>query len=232
MTIFVGDTDRPGGAPRASVASVLAVSMRQFAIAARVLVGMTVILGVLYPLLIWGFAQVAVPGRANGSLVTGPSGTVVGSTLVGQQFTGPQWFWPRPSVAGAGYDAMASGGSNLAADSPALRATIADRRAALAAANHVAPSAIPPDAVTASASGLDPDISPAYALVQVDRIAAARGVPAATVRQLVVDHVQGKAWGFIGQSTVNVLQLNLALEKLDPAKLAPESLAPAKVGGT
>lgn len=222
MTLFVSDADRPLDVSRASVASVLGVAVRQLAVAARVLLGMTLILGVLYPLAVWGFAQAAVPGRANGSLVTGPSGAVVGSTLIGQEFTGPQWFWPRPSVAGRGYDAMASGGSNLAADSPALRNTIEARRAALAAANHVAPSAIPPDAVTASGSGLDPDISPAYALVQVDRVAAARGLSAATVRQLVVDHIQGRAFGFIGAEQVNVLQVNLALKEL----------APEKVGGT
>ena len=187
---------------------------RQFAIAARVLIVMTLIVGVAYPLAIWAFAQVAAPGRANGSLVAGPTGAVVGSSLVGQQFTGPQWFWPRPSAAGSGYDAMASGGSNLAADSPALLHAVESRRAQLAAANHVPPSMIPTDAVTASGSGLDPDISPAYALLQVGRVAAARGLKPAAVDRLVADHIQKRAWGFVGTDSVDVLQLNLALEKV------------------
>lgn len=213
MTELATDPDRRGDAARATFRGTVTVSARQFAIAVRVLVVMTVIVGILYPAVIWAFGQLAAPGRANGSLVAGPSGTVVGSSLIGQQFTGPQWFWPRPSVAGDGYDAMASGGSNLAADSPLLLKLVEARRAQLAAVNHVPPSAIPPDAVTASGSGLDPDISPSYALAQVGRVAAARGLNPATVRHLVVDHIQGRTWGFVGEQQVDVLQLNLALEK-------------------
>jgi K+-transporting ATPase ATPase C chain len=153
------------------------------------------------------------PGRAQGSLATGPDGTIVGSTLIGQAFTGDRWFWPRPSVAGNGYDAMASGGSNLAADSPELLHQVQQRRAALAATNGVDPASVPPDALTASGSGLDPDISPTYALLQVNRVAKARGLDPAAVRSLVEDHVLGRQWKFLGQERVNVLQLNLALAR-------------------
>jgi len=195
------------------VAAVAAVTGRQLLIALRVLLVMTVILGIGYPLTILGIGQAFAPGRAQGSLATGPDGTIVGSTLIGQAFTGDRWFWPRPSAAGDGYDAMASGGSNLAADSPELLHQVQQRRAALAAANGVDAASIPPDALTASGSGLDPDISPTYALLQVNRVAKARGLDPAAVRSLVEDHVLGRPWKFLGQERVNVLQLNLALAR-------------------
>ena len=125
-----------------------------------------------------------------------------------------EWFAGRPSAAGDGYDAMSSGGSNLAADSPELQQQIDERRTEIAAANGVDPAAVPADAVTASGSGLDPDISPAYALLQVNRVAAARGLPAQQVNDLVESHIQGRTLGFIGEERVNVLELNLALDQL------------------
>ena len=172
------------------------------------LVGCTV-----YPLAIWGVGRLT-PGRADGSFVSDASGRVVGSTLIGQSFTGPQWFWSRPSAAGSGYDALASGGSNLAADNPALVVAVGKRKAALVAADGVAPGSIPADAVTASGSGLDPDISPEYAHEQVARIARSRGMTVAAVNALVAAHVTGRILGFIGEPRVNVLELNLALEKV------------------
>lgn len=180
-------------------------------VALRFLIAMTIILGIVYPATVLAVGQLLTPTTANGSLITGPNGQVVGSSLIGQQFDGPQWFAGRPSAAGDGYDAMSSGGSNLAADSPELQQLIDQRRADIAAANGVNPSAVPPDAVTASASGLDPDISPEYALLQVDRVAAARGLNAGQVNDLVESHILGRTWGFIGQERVNVLELNLAL---------------------
>ncbi len=139
---------------------------------------------------------------------------MVGSSSIGQQFDGPTWFHGRPSAAGDGYDAMSSGGSNLAADSPELLELVTERRAAIAAEDGVPPSAVPADAVTASASGLDPDISPAYAQLQVDRVAAARRLSVDQVRELVDAHTKGRILGFIGEERVNVLQLNLALQRL------------------
>ncbi len=143
-----------------------------------------------------------------------PTGRVVGSSLIGQSFTGSQWFWPRPSAAGEGYDALASGGSNLAADNPTLVDAIAQRKAALALADGVRADAIPADAVTASGSGLDPDISPEYAHQQAARVARARGLTVSAVDALVDEHVTGRIVGFLGEPRVNVLELNLALERM------------------
>lgn len=199
---------------RPSGAALLSIGGRQLLVAARALLVFTVLLGVGYPLLVLGIGRLVAPDRADGSLVTDASGQTVGSSLIGQQFTGDQWFTGRPSAAGDGYDAMASGGSNLAADSADLQATIDERRAAIAAADGVDPTAVPADAVTASASGLDPDISPAYALEQVNRVAAARALPVQDVRDLVQSQIQGRALGFVGEEHVNVLALNLALARL------------------
>jgi potassium-transporting ATPase KdpC subunit len=197
-----------------SAGAAWSVTGRQLWVAVKFLAGMTVLLGVLYPLAVFGIGRLVAPGHADGSLVTGPDGQTVGSSLIGQQWDGGQWFQGRPSAAGDGYDAMSSGGSNLAADSPDLLRQVEQRRAQIAAENGVPESAVPDDAVTASASGLDPDISPAYALLQVDRVAAARGLPADTVRQLVQAHIEHPALGFLGQDRVNVLDLNLALTTL------------------
>ncbi|WP_029431812.1 potassium-transporting ATPase subunit KdpC [Blastococcus sp. URHD0036] len=191
-------------------------SGRQLVAAVRLLLVATVVLGIGYPLAVTGFAQLVAPGRADGSLVS-VDGEVVGSALVGQAFTDaagdplPQYFQSRPSA--SGYDGAASGGSNLGPNSPDLADLVAARRAAVAAFDGVDPGDVPPDAVTASASGLDPDISPAYAAIQVDRVAAARGVAPAVVRQLVDDATAGRDLGFVGAPHVRVLELNLALDR-------------------
>lgn len=184
-------------------------SLRQVLAAVRVLLVLTVVLGVAYPLVVFGIGRLDA-AKADGSMLT-VDGRVVGSSLIGQEFAGDRWFWPRPSVAGAGYDPLASGGSNLGPDDAGLLATVAGRRAAVAGANGVEPSQVPADAVTASASGLDPDISPQYALLQVDRVAAARGLDPARVRALVDEYVRGRDLGFLGAPHVDVLQLNAAL---------------------
>jgi K+-transporting ATPase ATPase C chain len=216
------EPQQPATTPKPSAGTLVSIGGRQALVALRFLVAMIVILGILYPLVVLGVGQLVSHNAANGSLVTDSSGTVVGSELIGQQFTDPQgnaaqWFVGRPSAAGDGYDAMSSGGSNLAADSPDLLADVQDRRAQIAADDGVDPSAVPPDALTASGSGLDPDISVDYALLQVNRVAAARGLPADQVRDLVQSHISGRALGFIGEEKVNVLDLNLALNQLAPA---------------
>jgi K+-transporting ATPase ATPase C chain len=185
--------------------------LRQFLAGLRLLLVLTVLVGLAYPLLVLGIGQVAFHSRANGSLISS-DGRPVGSALLGQGFTGPQWFTPRPSA--GGYDGLTSGGSNLGPSSTKLQQSVDAARAAAAAADGVAPGAVPPDAVTASGSGLDPDISPADAYQQVDRVADARGLPAATVRRLVDAHVTGRALGFLGEPHVNVLELDLALAAL------------------
>ncbi|NQX03230.1 potassium-transporting ATPase subunit KdpC [Rathayibacter sp. VKM Ac-2856] len=193
--------------------------LRQYGVALRALLVLTVALGVLYPLAITGLGQVAFARQANGSLLT-EDGATVGSSLIGQSFTDadgnplPQWFQSRPSAAGDGYDASASSGSNLGPENEDLVAAIRERRAAIAASDGVDPAAVPADALTASASGLDPHISPAYAELQIARVAQARGLAEESVRALVAEHVQGRDLGFLGEETVNVLELNLALAAL------------------
>ena len=221
MTPSQSVTERPepqqhATTPSPSAGTLVSIGGRQALVALRFLVAMIVILGILYPLAVLGIGQLVANNAANSSLVTDSSGTVAGSELIGQQFDGPQWFAGRPSAAGDGYDAMSSGGSNLAADSPDLLADVEDRRAQIAADNGVDPSTVPPDALTASGSGLDPNISPEYALLQVNRVADARGLPADQVRDLVQAHIQGRALGFIGEERVNVLNLNIALNQLAP----------------
>jgi K+-transporting ATPase ATPase C chain len=185
---------------------------------ARVLLGFTLLLGLAYPLAVTGAGQALFGWRADGSLVTATGeptrdrAEAVGSALVGQPFDGEQWFHPRPSAAGDGYDTLASGGSNLGPESPELVDAITDRRAAVAATEGVDPAAVPADAVTASGSGLDPHISPDYAALQVDRVAAARGLDPAVVRALVAEHTTGRTLGVLGDVRVDVLGLNLALE--------------------
>ncbi len=188
--------------------------VRQFLAGLRVLLVLTVLVGVAYPLAMTGVGQLLFHARADGSMVHA-DGRAVGSSLLGQDFAGAQWFHPRPSATGsAGYDALASGGSTLGPSSPQLAANIAKARAAAAAADGVPAGSVPPDAVTASGSGLDPDISPAYAYEQVDRVARARGLAPAVVGRLVAAHVTGRALGFLGEPHVNVLELNLALDRL------------------
>jgi K+-transporting ATPase ATPase C chain len=182
-------------------------------------VAFTLLLGVAYPLAITGIAQVAMPAQANGALIRDAHGKVIGSALIGQAFAKPQYLHPRPSAAGKGYDASSSSGSNLGPLNPDL---IARERAAAAALRASGQAQISADAVTASASGLDPDISPEYALAQAGRIAQARGVAAETVTKLISDHVQGPALGLLGQPRVNVLKVNLALDAR-LAKRKPEA---------
>jgi K+-transporting ATPase ATPase C chain len=196
------------------VASLVTITGRQVLVGLRILIAMTVVLGLAYPLLVLGIGQLIAPAKANGSMVTA-DGKTVGSSLIGQSFADPQWFQGRPSAAGAdGYDATSSGGSNLSADSDVLLKSVQERRAALAKADGVDPSEVPVDAVTASASGLDPDISLAYANIQVNRVAAARKLDPAAVEQLVAAHVSTPLLGFIGQERVNVLALNIALQSM------------------
>lgn len=195
-------------------------SRRTVWVAIRAMALFTLLLGVAYPLAITGAGQLALPFQANGSSLAGPDGRDVGSALIGQQFLtaagepDPAFFQPRPSAAGDGYDAAASSGSNLGPESPDLVAAIGERKAAVAAFNGVPENAVPADAVTASSSGLDPHISAAYAQLQAARVAEARGLAPAEVEQLVAAHTAGPDLGFLGESRVNVLELNLALEQL------------------
>lgn len=184
--------------------------------ALTLLLGLTVLTGIAYPLAVTGIAHLAFPDQASGSLVRRDDGTVLGSALVGQAFTRPEYFWPRPSAAGNGYDAANSSGSNLGPSTAALVAAVRERVAALRAANPDAAGPVPVDLVTASASGLDPHVSPAAALWQVPRVAKARGLPAEEVRRLVDDATEGRALGFLGEPVVNVLRLNLALDARAP----------------
>ena len=188
--------------------------------AVRAMALFTILLGVAYPLAVTGVGQLALPAQANGSLVRDAAGSPVGSSLIGQQFltaTGdpdPAFFQPRPSAAGDGYDGAASSGSNLGPENPDLVAAIGQRKAQVAEFNGVPESEVPADAVTASSSGLDPHISAAYAAIQVERVAEARGLDSAKVEQLVRAHTAGPDLGYLGESRVNVLELNLALEQL------------------
>ena len=191
---------------------------RQYWVAIRSMIIFTVALGIIYPLVITGIGLLA-PAQANGSQLT-VNGKSVGSSLLGQSFTDKngnalaEWFQSRPSAAGNGYDAGASGGSNQGTESAALIKAIKQRSAAIAKSDGVDPASIPADALTASASGLDPDISPAYARLQINRVAAARHLPVSEVTKLVNSFVVGRELGYIGDPTVNVLELNIALSKL------------------
>jgi potassium-transporting ATPase KdpC subunit len=186
----------------------------EFGHALRVLLVLTVVTGGLYPLLVTGIAQVAFESRANGSLIE-RHGTVVGSTLIGQPFSAPGYFWSRPSAtAGVPYNAAASSGSNLGPSNPALVTSIENRIAQVRAADPSATAAIPVDLVTASASGLDPHISPAAAHFQVARVARARHLSVDRVRGLVTSYTEPRQWLVLGEPRVNVLLLNLALDDL------------------
>ena len=182
--------------------------LRQTLAGLALLLAFTVVFGLGYPLLMTGIGQVAFHDQANGSMVQ-VQGKDVGSSLIGQEFKGAQWFQSRPSA--SSYDALASGGTNLGPNSPDLLKAVQKARAAVALRNGVPPADVPPDAVTSSGSGLDPHISPAYADLQVRRVAQARGLSVAEVQQLVDDHTQGRILGFLGEPRVNVLELNLAL---------------------
>jgi len=189
-------------------------TLRQLAPAFRMLLVLTALVGLAYPLVLTGFAQGAFPGRADGSLVK-QDGKVVGSKLIGQSFDGKaQYFQSRPSAAGDGYDPLASSASNLGPENKDLIKAIEERRAAAAALNGTNPADVAPDALLASGSGLDAYISPTYAAQQVERVASQRGIDPATVRRLVDKYTAGRVLGFLGEPGVNVLELNLALDRL------------------
>jgi len=182
----------------------------------------TGLLGVAYPLAVTGVAQLAFPTQAGGSLIRDKAGTVIGSALIGQTFSQPVYLHPRPSAAGKGYDASSSSGSNLGPLNPDLIARVEHDADTLRP--EAAGRPIPADAVTTSASGLDPDISPAYAEFQIARIAKARGVSEGEVLQVVQQHIKGRTFGVLGQPRVNVLLTNMALD----ARFArPQSAQPA-----
>jgi K+-transporting ATPase ATPase C chain len=193
--------------------------LKQFRPALAVLVALTIITGVIYPLLVTGIAQAIFPYQANGSLIVGANGQPAGSALIGQQFYGPKYFWGRLSATGpVPYTAFnpdtltGSSGSNYGPLNPALQDAARGRIDALKAADPSNTLPIPVDLVTASGSGLDPQISPAAAEYQVGRVAAARGLDVARVRELVARHTDGRQLGFLGEPRVNVLELNLALD--------------------
>lgn len=178
------------------------------------LLTMTLFLGFIYPLTTTGLAYLLFPRQAQGSLIY-QDGRVVGSELIGQKFTNPRYFHGRPSVAGEGYDATASGGSNLGPTNKKLLEAVGERLARTREENGLSrEKMVPADLVTASASGLDPHISPEAAFIQVPRIARVRGIPEEKIRELVEQHIEGRQFGFLGEPRVNVLKLNLALDAL------------------
>jgi K+-transporting ATPase ATPase C chain len=176
-----------------------------------------VVLCGIYPMVVWIFGQAVFPFQANGSLITNSNGQVVGSRIIGQNFTGPQYFEPRPSYAGNGYDPTASGGSNLGPTSQKLAANIEQAVAAYRTENGLSSKiAVPADAVTGSASGLDPDIGIANAEIQAPRVAKARNVSLTDVQALMNQNIDGKSLGIFGEPGVNVLTLNIALDQKYP----------------
>jgi len=170
-----------------------------------------VLFGLAYPLLVWGVGRIVFPRKTEGSFIRKADGTIMGSELVGQAFTRPEYFHGRPSA--VDYNAASTGGSNYGPSNPDHLAAVRERAAVIVERDGVSLAEIPSDLVTASGGGLDPHISPAAALIQVERIARTRGVPAERVRELLDAHTQGPTLGFLGRPRVNVLQLNLALDK-------------------
>ena len=188
---------------------------KQFMIAIWMTLATTVLLGIVYPLVVTGLAQVFFPTQANGSLIH-RGDTIVGSRLIGQTFTSPGYFYSRPSAAGTGYDPMNSSASNLGPTNKALLDRVSASVAARQIENPGVP--VPVDLVTASGSGLDPDISPASADFQVPRVARERQIPQEAVRELIAKHTTPRTFGFLGEARVNVLELNLALDQQAPRK--------------
>jgi potassium-transporting ATPase KdpC subunit len=182
--------------------------------ATMMLLLLTGLTGVVYPLIVTGIAQLMFPHQANGSL-TMKDGKPIGSALIGQPFDDPKYFWSRPSATGPfPYNAGASSGSNLGPTNPDLLKAVADRAEILKRADPGKAASVPVDLVTTSASGLDPDISPAATLYQIPRVAKARGISEDRLRQLVAEHTQGRTFGVLGEPRVNVLTLNLTLDAL------------------
>jgi potassium-transporting ATPase KdpC subunit len=190
---------------------------RNLLIAIWMTLATTVLLGIVYPLVVTGLAQLLYPRQANGELIRQPDGTIVGSSLLGQPFTSPGYFHSRPSAAGpAGYDPLASGGSNLGPTNKVLIDRVSSSAQSLSAENADAP--IPVDLATASGSGLDPHISPASAEFQVPRVARERGMKENEVRALVAKHTEQRQLGLLGEPRVNVLELNLDLNAAHPLR--------------
>jgi K+-transporting ATPase ATPase C chain len=187
--------------------------MKTFLVALRAAAVTLFLTGVLYPLAMTGLGQLLFPSAAKGSLFHDPSGRLVGSALIGQSFTKPWYFQGRPSAAGNGYDPLASGGSNLGPSSAKLRERVQADAARLTRENPQAPGPVPVELVTTSASGLDPHISPHAAYWQLPRVARTRGVAPERVKQVVGDYSEGRDLGFLGEPHVNVLLLNLALDR-------------------
>ena len=195
---------------------------KQFRPAIVMTVLLCILTGAVYPGIVTGLAQLVFPRQANGSLVT-VNGKVVGSTLIGQPFSQPYYFHPRPSAAGTGYDATASSGTNKGPTDVKLADTLVAQAIDSVVKNeHVAKGSIPGDMVTSSASGLDPDISPANAQLQVARVADARGATPAAIRTLVDAHTEGRQFGFFGEPHVNVLLLNIALDSAFTRRATPQ----------
>ena len=192
--------------------------MKQLMIAIRVTVAFTILTGVVYPLLVTGLAKAVFPHQAGGSLIQA-NGKTTGSELIGQRFTRPEYFHGRPSAAGSdGYDGLASGGSNLGPTNKALVDRVQADLKKFRDENPTFTGPVPADLLTGSGSGLDPDISPASADAQVARVAAARGMNPDALRQLVAAHTEDRQFGLLGESRVNVLKLNLALDQAAPVK--------------
>lgn len=185
--------------------------MRELKSAVLLFITFTVICGVIYPLAVTGLAALLFPGQAAGSLIADRQGRILGSRLIGQPFTEDRYFWPRPSATSEfPYNPLGSGGSNLGPTNPDYLKTVAERVASLKASGVAGP--LPAELVQASASGLDPHLSPQAARVQAPRVGRARGLTAAELNRLIARHTEPRQWGFLGEPRVNVLELNLALD--------------------
>jgi len=191
--------------------------VKQLWIALKATVVLTLLTGIAYPLIVTGLAKVIFPHQAGGSMLP-LNGRIVGSELIGQRFTKPEYFHGRPSAAGDGYDGLSSGGSNLGPTSQKLADRVKDDVARFRAENPAYTGPVPADLVTASGSGLDPHVSPEAAEAQAARVAAARGIGVERVRALIAANTEDRQFGFLGEARVNVLKLNVALDQAEPVK--------------